>query len=198
MRRLISAAVAAASVLALAVAPSAVAGDVVRGATTITFHVSGCEDCVLQGFTASSYSAPPYNGPKAKVRDGVATMTVPTKQTAGMYFSIDAPEPVLVDAEPLVAFQYKGIAAGTRVTLPQIRKATKASPCWSGTTDSAVDLDVRVRYITLPAFDPDVADPGTTRAPVAWINPTKKADGPFVELYRGLLAVQDVVVCTVG
>jgi hypothetical protein len=178
----------------IAVVPPAAAAET----TTITFRVTGCEGCVLQAATTPSGSDDIYNGPKAKVRNGVATMTVPTEQTAGMYFSVDASWPVQINAQPLLVFQYEGAGQGTRVTKAQGRASKRASACWAGTTAGSATIRVTVRRVWQEAFDPGGPNEGgRTQVPMAWVVPTRSALPPFWRTFDGVLATQDSVDCAV-
>jgi hypothetical protein len=172
------------------VAPPAQAAD---PTTTITFRVTGCEGCVLWGATTPDSGAT-YQAPKARVRGGVATVTVPSAQTRGMYFAVDAPWKVLINAQPLLVFQYQGQAVGGRTTRPQAIAAKRASACWAGSTASAVELRVVVHRVRMPAFDPD-GSAKTTQVPMAYVVPTQEALTPFWPLEKGVLATQDSVEC---
>lgn len=164
--------------------------------TTITLRVTGCEGCVFLGATVGGTEQDPtyYNAPKAKVRNGVATVTVPTSQTRGMVFGIDAPWKVMINAQPTLVFQYQGQEPGERTTPAQARASKRASICWAGTTEPTVELRIRVVRVTMPAFDPD-RPPSTTKVPMAWVVPTQAALTPFLKTYRGVIGVQDGVLC---
>lgn len=193
MRRL-AAVLSATVVIGVMVVPPAAAAET----TTITFRVTGCEGCVLQAATTPAGSDDIYNGPKAKVRNGVATMTVPTEQTAGMYFSVDAPWKVEINAQPLLVFQYQGVREGARMTKAQGRAAKRASACWAGTTANAATIRVTVRRVWQEAFDPGGPnDGGRTQVPMAWVVPTQAALPPFWKTFDGILATQNSVDCAV-
>lgn len=196
MRRSIAVMSAASSALlaGFLVMPPAVAAET----TTITLKVTGCEGCVFQAAATPAGSDDIYNGPKAKVRNGVATMTVPTEQTAGMYFLVDAPWKVQINAQPLLVFQYQGAEPGERVTKAQGRAAKRASACWAGTTADAATIRVTVRRVWQEAFDPGGPNEGgRTQVPMAWVVPTREASPPFWQTFDGVLAVQDSVDCAV-
>lgn len=197
-------AVIAAAALVLALGPLAAgmapanAGDVSAGSTTVTFRIPGCDGCKIRGGQVDDPYGTPYDTPTATVRNGVARMVVDTDRTQGMTFFLDVPWQVMINAEPLIAFQYKGIPAGTSVTKADVLASKKASACWAGTTSSAVTLDIRLRTTRVPAFNPEVTDPGTTRAPLAWVEPTQAALPPFEPLFEGVLAAQDYTLCELG
>lgn len=191
MRRLSSALAGAAMVAATLVAATpATAAD---PTTTITFRVTGCEGCVLRGANTPMTGAV-YNAPKARVQGGVATVTVPTSQTRGMYFAVEAPWKVLINAQPLLVFQYQGQPAGGRTTRPQAIASKRASACWSGTTAASAELRVVVHRVRMPAFDPG-GSAKTTQVPMAYVVPTQDALTPFWPLVKGVLATQNSVAC---
>ncbi len=170
--------------------------------TTITFRVSNCEGCTIQGQRATEYAASDvYDGPAAKVTKGVATMSVPTAKTAGMIFLLTPPAAMGgFDAQPMIAFQYDREAVGLPVTAVKARNAKRARPCWAGTNEAAALLRVRVRWTPLV---------GTTegtrgRVPIAWVTPSQAAPLPSMSVHfrqwpkgNGVLATQDYVVCKV-
>jgi hypothetical protein len=174
----------------LLVGPPAQAAD---PTTTITFRVTGCEGCVLRGANTPA-TGDVYNAPKARVQGGVATVTVPTSQTRGMYFAVEAPWKVLINAQPLLVFQYQGQAVGGRTTRPQAIAAKRASACWAGSTASTVELRVVVHRVRMPAFDPG-GSAKTTQVPMAYVVPTQEALTPFWPLEKGVLATQNNVEC---
>jgi hypothetical protein len=193
MLRVVSASALSLIVVLGASAPASAA----EGSTTITLKVTGCNGCVFQAQNSTDV-ANPYNGPKAKVSGGVATMTIPTVQTSGMVLSIDPSWDSKSNAEPLVVFQYQGAEPGTRVTKAKAKTYKKASPCWVGTADAAAQIRITVRRVWAPAFDPGAANPGRTQLPLAWVIPTTAAPTPFWPTYKGSLATQNSVQCATG
>lgn len=193
MKRLIIGTSAAAAILWAV--PGAGAGAV-TATTTITMAVTGCEGCVITPARTPADVDQAYNGPKATVTNGVATFVVPTAQTNGMYFSIDTPKPAQINAAALIVFQYKGSAPGSTVTKAQGQASRRASACWAGTAEKAVDIDVTVARVLMPAFVP--GKPNSTRktaVPMAWVVPTEPALAPFWPLVKGVLATQNSVEC---
>jgi len=162
--------------------------------TTITLSVTGCEGCTIRPGTLQSDTATPYNGPVTKVKNGVATFTVPTAMTVGMTFALDATWKPAINAEPLIAFQYKGLKPGSVPTKALAKVSKFASPCWSGTSQTSVTLDVVVKKVWMKAFPPSSGK--RTQAPVAWVTPTQDAPKPFINTFKGVLAAQDAIVCS--
>ena len=197
LRTIIPTAVAAAVVLALpvaavaAAAPAAVPGE--TGAqTTITMNVTGCEGCTIQANQFVDDTTPAYQSKSAVVTGGVATLTVPTANTKGMYFSIQTAKPARINALPLITTQVKGHPAGSTLSRGQQVAGKKASACWAGTSDAAVTIAVTVNRVKMPSFPNGKKK---TLVPLARFAPTVKALGGFSTAYKGVLATQDVWPC---
>ncbi len=174
---------------ALTAAPATAA----PAATTLTMSVSGCEGCTITPSQYRTGMKTPWSGAGVKVIDGVATLVVPTANTNGMTFAIDATWKVEINAQPLIVFQYKGAPVGGVVTKADATSYKRASACWSGTSAPTADIAVTVRRVWMPAFPPKHGR--RTQVPLAWVTPTPKAPGGFEQAYKGVLATQDVGVC---
>lgn len=189
-------AIAAVSSLLVAVgasiaAPPAMAEDM----TTLTLRVSGCDGCTISAWTPTVSST---GGPTvtARVKDGVATMQIPTAQTTGTSFQIDPVKDPDMDAVTLIVFQYRGVEPGVRVTKAQAKTYRRGSACWAGTTGTTAQLRVRVRRVWGPAFAPSAANPAKrTLQPLAWVVPTEQSAAPYWPLFKGALQVQDNPTC---
>lgn len=182
---------AAAPGVALA-APAATTAATSGPQTTITMNVTGCEGCTIQANQFVNGTTPAYESKSAVVTAGVATITVPTANTSGMYFSIQTAKPARIDALPLITTQVKGHAAGTTLTRAQQIAGKKASACWAGTADAAVTIAVTVNRVKMPSFPNGKKK---TLVPLARFAPTVKAFGGFNTAYKGVLATQDVWLC---
>ncbi len=163
---------------------------------TLNFTGNGCEGCVItpvQLIYASDNGGQDVSwnddfSTKRKVRGDSVTLRVPTESTRGMYFYIDPPDSKsldLLNANPMVVFQYAGYSPGEWVERAQAVKASSASPCWSGTTEASVSLSVNVRAVRLQLRNDT---PATYRVPIAWVAPTEQAFGGFMGASRGLIA----------
>lgn len=161
--------------------------------TTITMTVTGCEGCTIVPATTPADSTETYNGPRVKVKNGVATIVVPTAMTSGMYFGVEAAWKSDINAQPLIVFQYKGAPVGGSPTKADVMSYKKASPCWSGTSSSTAAIAVMVRRVWMPAFPPKAG--ARTQVPLAWVKPTQNATAPFWPTIKGVLAVQNSVEC---
>lgn len=173
---------------------------------TVNFTGNGCDGCIITPtqFVPASDNAgqeASWNNDfsiKRKVRGDSVTFTVPTESTRGMSFMVQAPAAksgAFYDAVPLIVFQYAGFTPGEWVERAQVVKASHGSPCWSGTTDSAVNLTVNVRSVKRTGLNDAPGGSTTVRVPLAWVVPTEQAFGGFTKTDRGIIAAQDVFTC---
>ena len=166
---------------------------------TLNFSGNGCEGCVItprQLIYASDNGGQDVSwnddfSTQRKVRGDSVTLRVPTESTRGMYFLLDPPESKsldMLDANPMVVFQYAGYSPGEWVERAQAVKASSASPCWSGTTEASVSLTVNVRAVQLQGSSRTQGGSTTVRVPLAWVAPTEQAFAGFMGASRGLIA----------
>ncbi len=170
---------------------------------TLNFTGNGCDGCVItprQLIYASDNGGQDVSwnddfSTKRKVRGDSVTFRVPTENTRGMYFYIDEPafdSDGFYDAAPIVVFQYAGYKPGEWVERSQAVKASSASPCWAGTTDDKVSLDVNVRKVRVEGIktigNKLTGKPTQMRLPLAWVAPTEQAFGGFMNTDRGVIA----------
>jgi hypothetical protein len=113
---------------------------------------------------------------------------VPTDDTPGMSFLVDAPGGEAINAMPVLVTQYKGYRPGTVVTAAMAKSAKKGSGCWMGTSASSITLRARAATVQLPAFPPDGT---TTSVKAAWLVPTAMAMGGFDSAIKGVIATQN-------
>ncbi|MDP1877767.1 MAG: YncE family protein [Actinomycetota bacterium] len=182
-----------------ALAPSALAGDTAM--TTLTMLVAGCNGCTITPINSRSDADVAYRGAPATVRKGVATMTVPTASTVGMYFDIrrggkawDSQRPGRV----LIAVQYGGAPVGSRVTARQAKRARSGSPCWVGTSRPTLALEVRVETVKIPTLVLGNNDETSSRlvdTPLAWLVPTQPSLEPSWRPANGVLITDEQVDC---
>lgn len=180
------------ALISLAAVPLAVPASAAVPMTTLTMSVTGCEGCTITPSQYRKGMKEAWSGTAAKVSNGVATLTVPTSRTAGMYFAIEATWKVEIAAQPLITMQYKAMPVGGTITRAQAMASRRGSACWAGTTESTAALDVIVKRVLMPAFPPG---DHKTSVPLAWVTPTTKSPGGFNSAYKGVLATQDVWVC---
>ena len=105
---------------------------------TLTFTGNGCKGCVItpqQLILASDNGGQEVSwnddfSTKRKVRGDSVTFVVPTENTRGMSFMIQAPEEGSgpgINANPVIVFQYAGYSPGEWVERAQAVKASSAS-----------------------------------------------------------------------
>ena len=169
---------------------------------TLNFTGNGCEGCVIiprQLIYASDSGGQDVSwnddfSTKRKVRGDSVTFSVPTESTRGMYFFIDTTAVAgskalrMLDALPMVVFQYAGYSPGEWVERAQAVKASSGSPCWSGTTEASVSLTVNVRAVKRQGRTDIPGGSRTVRVPLAWVAPTEQAFGGFMNTDRGIVA----------
>jgi hypothetical protein len=197
MNRLVAA--VAASALLIVLSPAAVS-DAAVARTTITMRIPSCEGCVVYPYSQRVLAT---NGVVSarQVTNGAVTIVVATRRTAGMVFAIEAPWQDTSDVQPLIAFQYEGYAPGTTVTRPQARRALSASPCWAGTTASAVTFDVAVRKVWVEGQalgNDDEYHDRRVQMPMAWVLPTQESAGPFARTVNGIADLTNQPACLVA
>lgn len=165
--------------------------------TEVRFEVKGCDGCTIsvqRALTPGGGIEPPtpdyWNGPRAKVRNGVATLSVPTAYTQGMSFVIRAPwETGSYNAVTNILLGAKSQAPGTRLSAKQIRTTKRATACWVGTADATATIPVKVVRATRGGLD------GPSTIPMSWAKPTVVTVGPWTRTDRGILGNQDAFFC---
>jgi hypothetical protein len=165
--------------------------------TTVTFRVHGCDGCtfaVQRGLQTEppSRATPPkpsaWQGPGAKVRQGVVRLTMPTAYTQGASFTVSAPWEGNTDGITNIALG-GGVPTGTTLTAKQATRRKLATACWAGTASSAVTMDVQVIGRKMPGID------GQAVYAIAWASPTVATIGPLTKTFHGLLGNQDMFFC---
>jgi hypothetical protein len=192
MKRTVAAIASLLTITAVGVtAPPASAEDM----TTVTITVTGCEGCTISSWLPV-VTADGGPSDKAKVRNGVATLQIPTANTQGTSFQIDPVEDPYMDAVTLIVFQYKGAQPGERISKAQAMTYRRGSACWAGTAEATAQFRVRVRSVWGPAFDPMAKNPPKRALqPLAWVVPTQQSAAPYWPLFKGALQAQDTPVC---
>lgn len=198
--------------MSLVLVPGAVAtaeSSRAEGPTTaITLRLSGCDGCWIRAVNNRSDANVRFEGTRVPVAGGTVVLTVPTASTVGMVFDITRPEEGEGDADwgwewpghVFVAIQYAGLPPGATASNAQAAAAERASPCWAGTAQPAVTLDIRARIVpvfTLGLTDEDETDWVTVPTPSAWLTPSEAALPPFWRPVKGALVADDVPDCEV-
>lgn len=163
--------------------------------TTLTMNFTGnnCEDCTIQAVNDGVLNAKPYKSyasAEKKIAGQSVTLKIPTAQTKNMYFVITDPRAADVDAQTLIVMQYAGINPGESIPRAIARDTDYASPCWSGTTESATELTINVRAVRLKGVTNKMLN-----VPLAWAVPTQQANKGFGQTIKGILGSQDGWFC---
>lgn len=134
------------------------------GLTTIRIKVTGCNGCKIFAHDSAhrDWSTVKHGYSRildrAKVRNGKATLKVPTAQTPGMSFAVyDGPYST-GGGVPMVAVRYQGKAVGETVSEYEAAGAATGSFCWAGTDRKRVSM----RFAATKWINPSVpkAAPG--------------------------------------
>lgn len=193
---------AAGLLIGLAGSATAQAPRAAAATTTITIRMSGCDGCWIRAVNNRSDAPVRHVGPRVPVSGGVVVLTVPTASTVGMVFDVTRPDEGEGDADwgwdlpgyVFVAIQQEGIPPGTPVSPAQATAAERASPCWAGTAEPTVTLDVRARIVdvlTLGLDDDDETAWVPVPTPAAWLSPAQAALAPFWEPVKGALIADE-------
>lgn len=181
------------------VAPTPASSASGTAMTTVTLVVKGCEGCTigvqrgLQNEPASTVkpSKPDHwDGPTAVVKNGFATLTLPTAYTAGASFTVTAPWEGLTDGMTNVVLGGKTPPA-TVISVARAMHRSKATACWAGTQSGQAIIRVTVIKRKMLGLDDK-----PTAFPIAWASPTVATVGPLTKtLGKGLLGNQDMFFC---
>lgn len=162
--------------------------------TTITFEVPGCDGCVIglvQGRwdPDAKWGARVWDGGQHEVRNGVATVTVPSRRTKGMSMTVEAPWEGHTGYITQAVFRYGGKKVGDEVGFREARSKSKGAPCWAGTRDTHVTVPVTVRKVWVQGVRHRV------RGSIAYTTVTQEWMVPMRDVWDGVLGTQDVQIC---
>lgn len=198
MRLTVQRLVAAAAVVAFGIVsmPATQAAD---SRTIVTVLVDGCEGCRVGASTQlddGDFEIGPYEfaGTGAVVKGGSAALSVPTRATRGMHFTITSkPDPTDqyggLGAAPIVVLGDTS-PAGSTVTPAQAKGTRKISACWAGTRAQTATLRIHVSRYVVPTAEGQY---GVQLR--AWASPTARTIGPYEALKGGKLGSQDGFEC---
>lgn len=181
-------ALAAPSAPSVNTGPSTIVRLVVR-------HCEGCTVGVQRGLlnepATTVFPATPeyWNGPSAKVRNGMAILSIPTAYTAGSSFTLSAPWEGKTEAMTNIALGGIG-GAGRTLTPNQAQARKRATACWAGTTASSTTINVSVARRTMPGQGNKPA-----AFAIAWASPSVAVIGRLSSTVHGMLANQDMYFC---
>jgi hypothetical protein len=127
------------------------------------------------------------------VRGGRVTFTVASRHTRGMTFILDPRWANVTDAVTDVVTRYAHTTPGQVISNDVAKNKKRATPCWSGTTQPRVVMQVRV-----VTFRGRALGGGPGRAIRAWFKPMKSSTPPMTRTWRGTIGTQDVYSCDVS
>lgn len=167
--------------------------------TTVTLVVKGCEGCTIgvqrglnnePASTVKPRKPDHWDGPTTTVKNGFASLTLPTAYTAGASFTVSAPWEGDTDGQTNIVLGGR-TAVNTFISTARATHRTKATACWAGTTDNQAIIRVTV-------IRRNLAGEGNKKVvfPIAWASPTVATVGPLsATLGKGLLGNQDMYFC---
>ena len=167
--------------------------------TRITLIVYGCNGCTIgvqralkPGSTVRPSRPTYWGGVRTVVRNGAATLRMPTAWTPGASFTINAPWMGEFGFMPNVVARYYRYAPRSSVTASQAAAAKAATACWAGTNRSRATIVIRVAKAG-PATDMN----GQRRyLPRAWAYPSLYTAGnSWQATSRGIIGTQDAFYC---
>lgn len=166
--------------------------------TLVRLVVRNCDGCTVgvqrglknEPATTVVPAQPDYwNGPTAKVRNGLAILAIPTAYTPGASFTLAAPWEGDTDGVTNIALGGRG-PVGRTFTSNQALDRKRATACWAGTTASSTTINVSVARSTMK---------GAMNKPavfaVAWASPSVATTGSLSPTVHGLLGNQDMYFC---
>lgn len=178
--------------------PSSTGSSSTGPLTLVRLIVRNCDGCTVgvqrglknEPATTVVPAKPDYwNGPTAKVRNGLAILSLPTAYTPGASFTLSAPWEGDTDGVTNIALGGRG-AVGRTFTANQAQDRKRATACWAGTTASSTTINVAVTRRTMP---------GTGNKPavfaIAWASPSVAVTGSLSPTVHGMLGNQDMYFC---
>lgn len=188
------------SAATVGVAATVFASPAVADTTEIAIRMSGCNGCnvtavhsVHTGWDAIDDSDDWRKS--AKVRKGVARLTVPTSRTRGLSFELDAGKYDGGGSVPMLVLHYAGKAVGSKVGWYASAQGKRASYCWAGTDKPRATLRIRTQRSVNQSV-PRVA-PGryVIRAWASPTQPTLRDDLNMSRTSKGGLGIQQGPYC---
>ncbi|CAB4956259.1 unannotated protein [freshwater metagenome] len=168
---------------------------VAPGDTALTFTVTGCDACTISAIQVGpqdNYLPTPFLV-DAKVVNGKAELTVPTKYTSGMYFTMTCDTGLCnsSNAQPVVVLRYPDQAVGAQVSDAIAGAEKTASMCWAGTTDSRAGFSLTTTVFA----DEDMAG-NPSHSIRVWASPqVDVVAGTDSTTYAGGLGAQSYLHC---
>lgn len=160
--------------------------------TTLTITAPGCEGCRIQ---PSQYrldrpmAKRGWSTKARKVKDSVATFTLPTARTRGLTFTVDAPWEGRTGYVAVATVAFAGTEVGDVPTLEEAITYQRATACWAGTSRTTAALTLEAHEVEVDGID------GRVSGTIAWFTPTPASWGPSRRIFDGVNGTQDVIGC---
>jgi len=157
--------------------------------------VTGCDACTITAIQVGpkdNYLPTPFLA-EAKIVQGSAHLTVPTKYTSGMYFTMTCHTGLCnsSNAQPVVVLRYPDQALGAQVSDAIAGAEKTASMCWAGTTGSQAEFTLTTTVFA----DKDIAG-NPSHSIRVWASPqVAVVAGTDSGTYAGGLGAQDFLHC---
>ena len=186
--KLLAATAAAATACALAAPTSASAWATgskpgTEPSTRITLTISGCDGCTFGVWNTTAAGTAEHPLTTVRIRNGAATFRVPTALTKGL--ALDWADPrgryEYPGAVPAVSMALPQFSAGSAVSAPQARRATRAYYCWAGTRAGSYTIGLRLTTFRTADHDGEHLVTGAA----IWASPTLQGYGSVRRLEKG-------------
>lgn len=188
------------TILTVGAAASMVASPAAANTTDLTIRMSGCNGCKVTAVHSvhPGWDAIDDSGDwrkSARVRKGVARLTVPTSRTRGMAFELYAGKYNAGNAVPMLALRYAGKAVGSKVGWYASAQGKRASYCWAGTDAPRVTLRIRTQRWVNRMRPPAAPERHIIRAWASPTQPTLRDDLNMDPTNDGVLGIQQGPFC---
>jgi len=186
MRKMVGAAASVFALLSVGLATPAHGADSLT--LTVDFVGYDCEGCTV------SYSGLPDATSSATIKNDKASFKFPGGTIDSGYFTISNPKFGFIDAATVTAMQYKGKAAGQKVSRNRAKNGKRARVCWAAEgARMAEEWNLTVRLSTVK--DKDV-NGKSTRSILSWAQPTQSAVGPYERTSKGRVLINGDIDCS--
>ncbi len=157
----------------------------------VILQIGGCDGCTVEVNTPWRINAESFffkSSPTKTVAGGQVAFQVPRSLTPGMYFSVNDPTAIGMNAVPVIAMRYVGMEPGQTVDANQAAGGTQASGCWSGASRLEHMFTAQVDRFPLTTIS---GEPGTGLR--AYLTRAESTAGTPQDTFEGSLGTQDAL-----
>jgi hypothetical protein len=155
----------------------------------VTFHAPGCSGCQIGVMNGARRVENVWSAAPRTMQGDSLTFSIPRPMTRGISATVLAPWEGNTGYTALVAFRYAGHRPGDPVSFADARTQTQGSPCWGGTSASALTVELTTRQVTVPG------NTGPTPGTIAYADVTQPWLRPMLPAGKGVIGSQEVIVC---